>query len=121
MTTPDDGLFPVTRAQKRPGGALYQGVCKTIRALEHEGIIDKKLDAGSIAQARALAASIDRLEHAKASGMQLAPMHEQLGKVLERLNPAAAVDEMQQLFEEMDKAMKEDSNRGHAETPHPEV
>ena len=118
MTTPDDGLFPVTRAQKRPGGALYQGVCKTIRALEHEGIIDKKLDAGSIAQARALAASIDRLEHAKASGMQLAPMHEQLGKVLERLNPTGASDPFQDFLAELDK---EGDSSGNAPAPHPEV
>ena len=117
-TENDDALIPVTRVQKPRGGQLYQGVCATIRALIKDEVIDKRVDAGSISQARSIAASIDRLEDAKASGMQLAPMHEQLGKVLERLNPAGTSDPFQEFLDDLDK---ESSPDGSATAPHPEV
>lgn len=122
MTTDDDALFPKTRAQAPRGGPIYQGVCKTIRALESEGIVDKKVDAGSIAQARSIAASIDRVDghdggH-QSSGMQLAALHAQLSEVLVRLNPAGASDPFQDFLLELDK---EGDTSGPAPAPHPEV
>lgn len=120
--TDDDALIPRTKVQKPRGGPVYQGVCKSIRALEDEGLVDKKVDAGSIAQARSIAASIDRVDgHAggpQSSGMQLAALHAQLSEVLVRLNPAGASDPFQEFLNDLDK---EDAPNGRAPAPHPEV
>ena len=122
MTNDDDALIPRTKVQKPRGGPVYQGVCKSIRALEDEGLVDKKVDAGSIAQARSIAASIDRVDGhdggPQSSGMQLAALHAQLSEVLVRLNPAGASDPFQDFLNELDK---EDSPDGRAPAPHPEV
>lgn len=122
MTKEDDGaLFKVGTTS--PGvGPVYQGVCKTIRALTTAQQLDKSVDAGSIAQARSIAASIDRVSGHKgghqASGMQLAALHAQLSEVLERINPAGASDPFQDFLEELDK--EGGPAHGHAQTPHPE-
>lgn len=122
MTTKnDDGLFPAPRPKVVPG-PIYQGVCKTIRALTEAEQLDKKVDAGTIAQARSIASSIDRVSGHKggyqASGMQLAALHAQLSEVLERLNPAGTRDPFQDFLDELDK---EGAPDGQATAPHPEV
>lgn len=121
MTTKDDdgALFPTPK--KPAGGPVYQGVCKTIRALTKEQVVDRLVDAGSIAQARSLAASIDRVSghdggH-QASGMQLAALHAQLSEVLVRLNPAGASDPFQDFLDDLDK----ETGDARAQAPHPEV
>jgi hypothetical protein len=107
---------------KGAGGPLYQGVCETIRVLfpsakdrghvtkcacdECDGIAQGKARAaGTIAQARSIAASIDRVSGHRggrqASGVQLAAMHEQLDKLLARLDPDGSSDEFAQLLQEM--------------------
>jgi hypothetical protein len=97
-----DALFddPSATTNER-GGPVYQGVCAQIRRLtakgkEYEGqeaLIDEKLWAGTIAQARSIAASIDRDSgHGggkQANGVPLAQLHDQLDKLLARLNPEA--------------------------------
>lgn len=124
MTTKDgDGLFPAPRAKVVPG-PIYQGVSKTIRALIDAEKLDRKIDAGSIAQARSLASSIDRvsghtLPQHQASGVSLAALHAQLSEVLERLDPTGASDPFQDFLEELDKEGA--PNNGHAPAPHPEV
>lgn len=90
------------------GGPVYQGVCATIRALfpkpkGHRATCvcevctdtkeRKERAAGTLAQARSVAGSIDRCSgHAgtpQASGMQLAALHAQLDQLLARLDPDA--------------------------------
>ena len=119
----DAGLIDLP---KKGTGPVYQGVCKQIRALVAAETIDRHEHAGMIAQARSLAASIDRVSGHdggfQASGMQLAALHEQLGKALERLTPAGAErDEFQELLSKMDQAIAEGAGipDGHPEAPHP--
>jgi len=92
-----DALFDQPRAKRPSPGPVYQGICAQIRRLtkpEHgEPLIDEKLWAGTIAQARSLAASIDRVdgrEGQQANGVPLAQMHQQLDALMARLNPEAA-------------------------------
>ena len=121
MTKKDDGqLFTVPKTSSKPG-PVYQGVCKTIRALEKAEQLDRSVDAGSMAQARSIAASIDRVSGHnggyQASGMQLAALHAQLSEVMVRLNPAGASDPFQEFLEQLDK----EDGHGHPTASHPEV
>ena len=117
----DGELFAVPTTSSSPG-PIYQGVCKTIRALLDKEHLDRDVDAGSIAQARSIAASIDRVSGHRggyqASGMQLAALHAQLSEVMERLNPAGASDPFQDFLDELDA---EGGDRGNTPAPHPEV
>jgi hypothetical protein len=75
------------------GGAVYQGVCATLRWLEAQGTVDEQRHAGLAAQARSLAASIDResgddVTRKQASGVSLAALHERLAAILQLLDPA---------------------------------
>lgn len=101
MSADDGSLFVVqvappassSRRRKR-GGPVYQGVNKAIRHLEDQGIVDKIRHAGLTAQARSIAASIDRESgddetRRQASGVSLSALHAQLLEVLERLDPRA--------------------------------
>lgn len=112
-------LFDVGRPKTKPG-PVYQGVNKEIRALERAGTIDRLERAGTIAQARSLAASIDRVSGhdgtGQASGMQLAAMHEQLDGLLARLAPDTGdTDE----FQEFLASLGEDDPAGDADTLEP--
>lgn len=94
-------------------GPVYAGVCRTIRHLttahgpEHPAAVDAEVWAGTIAQARSLAASIDRVDGrpgtAQANGVPLGMMHQQLDALMARLNPDAtdAADPMTSLLEEL--------------------
>jgi hypothetical protein len=106
VTAQDDALFLVeTRApaassssRRKRGGAVYQGVNKTIRSLVDLGVVDPVRHAGLVAQARSIAGSIDRESgdddrRRQASGVSLAALHERLEKVLERLDPAGLVED----------------------------
>lgn len=131
MTADPDALFPEpkTRANTSRGGPVYQGICAQIRALTTgtEPLIDKKLWAGTIAQARSLAASIDRVDgHAnfltQANGVPLSLMHERLDALMARLNPDA--DDQSPLERMADAWRKEEEEsraRSAAEAPHPQV
>jgi hypothetical protein len=75
------------------GGAVYQGTSATIRWLEDQGTVDKQRHAGLAAQARSLAASIDResgddVTRKQASGVSLSALHAQLAAILQLLDPA---------------------------------
>lgn len=119
-TTEDPSLFPEPR-HRSTFGPIYQGVAKQIRTLVKAETIDKDEHAGTIAQARSLAASIDRVSghtnpKSQASGMQLAAMHSELRELLERLSPDTdAGDPFQQLLDEMSQ---EGARSGHAQAPH---
>ena len=123
------------------GGPVYQGVCSQIRALfpsardrghlakcvceECEGVAAAKaVVEGSIAQARSLAASIDRASgHGgtrQASGVQLSAMHDSLDRLLDRLSPDGEGDAFDELREDMRRAEEEARVRA-AEASHPEV
>ena len=90
-------------------GPIYQGVCKQLRALFPSDDPDaqerKKLLAGTLAQARSLAASIDRVSgHSsayQAAGMQLAAMHQQLDELLLRLAPDDGKDDFALWLEQL--------------------
>lgn len=108
-------LFDVTppegpKARKEPPGPVYQGVGKAIRYLEDLHKMDgpdQDLDwpkrmAGTIAQARSLAASIDRASgrqvdgfptRRQAAGRDLGALHEQLDALLLRLDPVGVIAE----------------------------
>ncbi len=79
-----------------PGpGPIYQGVCKQIRGMLRDGAIDRESHAGTIAQARSLAASLDRVSGhtgAQASGLQLAALHAQLAALLATLAGSTTSD-----------------------------
>lgn len=88
----DDPAPPMFTVEPRrsSAGPVYQGVCKQIRALVRAGTIDKAADAGTIAAARSIAASIDRVSghddpDTQASGMQLAALHGQLFELIGRM------------------------------------
>lgn len=99
-------------------GPVYQGVGKSIRYLaqlqateeDPKGAEWQKRWAGTIAQARSLAASIDRAsgrdpKRRQAAGRDLANLHEQLDALMLRLDPQqVAVEgpsEFDQLSEEL--------------------
>lgn len=81
-----------TRRSSTSPGPIYQGVSKTLRKLIDAGTLDADLDAGTCAQLRSLAASIDRESGAdpmrkQASGVSLAALHAQLASLLDRVRP----------------------------------
>ncbi len=74
-------------------GALYHDVNRQVRALVAAGTVDVELQAGTIQQARTLAAAIDRasgLAGRKQETYALSPMHKQLDELLARLSGVAA-------------------------------
>ena len=82
-------------SKRTTGGPVYQGVCKAIRWLTDQGIVDEQRHGGLIAQARSLAASIDRESghdprRKQASGVSLAALHERLAAILQLLDPTEA-------------------------------
>lgn len=128
-------LFDVPDTPKDGPGPVYQGVAKSIRALADRrgpaksGATEAHPDrvqwleenAGAIAAARSLGASIDRVSgHAghQASGMQLSALHTSLLAWLERLDPVAA-GESNPVMEELTRAFQEEEARARAEAPHP--
>jgi len=108
-------------------GPVYQGVCKQIRVLFPTGDTDaqarKDSLSGTIAQARSLAASIDRVSgHGggpQANGVPLATMHGQLDALMARLNPEATdhnpIDDLVAEFRR-----EEVEQRGRAQASHTE-
>lgn len=133
MTRSNDGdaLFGVPSATpKERGGPVYQGVCAQIRRLtasgkEYEGqepLIDEKLWAGTIAQARSIAASIDRDSgHGggkQANGVPLAQLHAQLDALLARLNPEADEQSPLEKMAEQWRQEEEESRARRAQAPH---
>lgn len=102
-------------------GPVYQGTAAQIRALFDvklgadglplgvdqlaENAARKDRNKGTIAQARSLAASIDRVSGhnggRQASGVQLSAMHDALDRLLERLNPDGGTSEFAKALEEM--------------------
>lgn len=102
---------------KVPVGPVYQGTCAQIRAMFPDGDPDakrrKELNLGTIAQARSVAASIDRVSGhpvngyptRQAAGMQLAALHHQLDELLSRLaGDGEEEDEFDKLRREMAEA-----------------
>lgn len=102
---------------KAPMGPVYQGVCAQIRELfptdDAEAQARKRQLAGTIAQARSVAGSIDRVSGyplggvatRQAAGMQLSSLHERLDSLLLRLSPEGAeVDAFEQLQRDMAEA-----------------
>lgn len=74
-------------------GALYHDVNRQVRALVAAGTVDLELQAGTIQQARTLAAAIDRasgLGGRKQETYALASMHKQLDDLLARLSGVAS-------------------------------
>ncbi|MFW5473696.1 hypothetical protein ACOCJ5_10330 [Knoellia sp. CPCC 206450] len=114
-------------------GPVYQGTARQIRRLTASGsfkgetqIIDPDMWAGTIAQARSLAASIDRASghggRPQANGVPLAQMHMQLAALLAELNPEASTEEADPLTLALEEFRRnEEAQRGRATAPHPEV
>ena len=125
MTTrkADAGALPGLEAagESKGFGPVYQGVAAQIRALFDvkkgtdglplgadqlaENAARKERSKGTIAQARSLAASIDRVSGhngtRQASGVQLSALHDALDRLLVRLDPDAGTSEFAQALEEM--------------------
>jgi hypothetical protein len=107
-------------------GPIYQGVCKQIRHLFPKDDADaqarKDRLAGTIAQARSLAASLDRVSgHSsayQAAGMQLAAMHERLDELLRELAPDDGKDAFEVWLEQLN-AEEGGATDGAAEASHP--
>lgn len=123
--------LPGTSPKKRKNtsrGPIYQGVCQQIRALTRpktgEPLVDENLWAGTIKQARQLAASIDRADGSdgtghQANGVPLAAMHQQLDALLARLNPEANdTNPMAVLVEQFQREEAEQRARA-AQASHP--
>lgn len=125
---------------KTPVGPVYQGVCAQIRALFPTDSDDPEVAAdatarkaamlGYIAQARSVAASIDRVSGhpiggvvtRQAAGMQLSALHAQLADLLDRLSPdGGEVDEFEQLRRDMEEADRKaaEAARAHLADPAP--
>jgi hypothetical protein len=126
VTDPLFDLKPATTRKER-GGPVYQGTCKQIRRLTagDDALIDAELWAGTIAQARSLAASIDRVDGrdggAQANGVPLSQMHMQLDALMARLNPEAdAPDALTALMARFDEEERIQRDRA-APAPHPQV
>lgn len=128
-----DALFPVQSADpKERVGPVYQGVCSQIRRLTATGkeyagqepLIDEKLWAGTIAQARSIAASIDRDSgHGgtkQANGVPLAQLHAQLDALLARLNPEADDKSPLEQLAEQWRREEEEARARRAQAPHGE-
>jgi hypothetical protein len=117
---------------KQPVGPVYQGVCSQIRALfpqdDPEASARKAVLAGTIAQARSVAESIDRVSGhpiggvvtRQAAGMQLAALHSQLDALLARLSPEDEDDdEFERLRREMEDADRRAAEAARAALPAP--
>ena len=91
---------PQPKAPKESPGPVYQGTSKAIRYLEQHNATEEDPKgkawatrmAGTIAQARSLAASIDRASgrdpnRRQAAGRDLADLHERLDALMLRLDP----------------------------------
>ena len=115
----EDALFD----SPAPGGfgPVYQGVCAQVRHLFPSSDPDAKARkaerAGTIAQARSIAASIDRVSgHGgghQANGVPLAAMHAQLDVLLERLAGGGQIDPFQELLNELNDT-KDDRDQAQA-------
>lgn len=69
-------------------GAIYRNVCRQVRALAAAGTLDVELEAGTVAQARSLAAVIDRasgLAGRKQETYALPQLHRELRELLDKL------------------------------------
>jgi len=135
--------IPTPRDKAERGGPVYQGVCKQIRALFPVGpeaghqarcrcaecvetAAAKDAVAGWLAQARSIAASIDRVsghgQTRQASGVQLAALHERLDAALERLAPNGERDKLAELLADLDdldeQLEQEGAPDGDAAEPH---
>ena len=100
-----DSLFDSPK-RKVSRGPVYQGVAKQIRALIADGALDKDARAGTIAQARSLAHTIDLksgLGDAEPEyGASVAAMHKQLDELLVRLSgDDITVDPFDDLLDEL--------------------
>lgn len=121
-----DALLPLPKPKRESPGPVYQGVCAQIRRLTKpdvgEPLIDEKLWAGTIAQARSLAASIDRVDGRngpQANGVPLGTMHGQLDALMARLNPEASDhDPIADLVSQF--RAEEVAQRGNAPASHPQ-
>lgn len=129
--TEQDALMPEPKPAKR-FGPIYQGVAAEIRRLTAQGkwkdeeqLADPDIYAGTIAQARSLAASIDRVSGHEggyqASGKMLAELHAELRALLEVLHPESTESDP---FQDFINSLDEDEGsapRGTTPAPHPEV
>ena len=131
---PSPALFDVDDADKDGPGPVYQGIAKCIRALADrrgpaksgatpahpDRVLWLEENAGAIAAARSLGASIDRVSGHKgtqASGMQLSALHTSLLSWLERLDPVAS-GESNTVMDDLARAFQEEEARARAEAPH---
>ncbi len=92
-------LFNVD-ADKSSTGVVYRNVCRQIRALADAGDLDLDSRAGTIAQARSLAAVIDRasgLAGRKQETYALAGLHKQLAELLAQLTGELVASDDEQL------------------------
>lgn len=90
----DDALFAGPDVAQT--GQVHRSVCASIRASIGDNLTDAKLDAGLHAQARSLAAVIDRssgLGGRKQESYALAGLHAQLRELLSRIRGIAVTDE----------------------------
>ena len=91
----DDGLFDTVG--KATTGQVHRSVCASIRAALADHLTDAKLDAGLHAQARSLAAVIDRasgLDGRKQETYALAGLHKELGALMGRIRGVSVADEL---------------------------
>ena len=123
----EDALFDPPGSPPERGGPVYQGVCAQIRELTAgaEPLVDKRLWAGTIAQARSIAASIDRDSghggRKQANGVPLAQLHDQLDKLLARLNPEADDQSPLERLAEQWRQEEEEARARRATSPHDQV
>lgn len=105
-----ESLFE-TPTRKVSRGPVYQGVAKQIRELVADGTVDKDKQAGTIAQARSLAHTIDLKSGLGGAdpeyGASVAAMHKQLDELLMRLTgDSAPVDPFDDLLDELANAQR---------------
>ncbi len=96
-------------------GPVYQGVAKQIRALIADGALDKETMAGTIAQARSLAHTIDLKsglgDTEPEYGASVAAMHKQLDELLVRLSgDDIASDPFDDLLEDLKATQSADAS-----------
>ena len=78
-------------------GQIHRDVCAAIRASVDDGLTDARLDAGIHAQARSLAAVIDRasgLAGRKQETYALAGLHKELGVLMARVRGVQVASEL---------------------------
>lgn len=105
-----DSLFPPEKRKTISRGPVYQGVAKQIRELIDDGTIDKGKQAGTIAQARSLAHTIDLKSGLGGVdpeyGASIAAMHKQLDELLVRLSGDDLVDPFDDLLDELQNVQR---------------